>query len=323
MTAAASSAEAIRRRRRAPAAAAYAATPLVPAVQPVPGTEAAARAAEQATRAAARAATARPHIVLDPDLASRPPEPRRGIPAGMSPAEVADQIVATVVQGAGPILLVVPGTLGTHYQTSMLAAARRFARDASGPTSIASIPYPNGIVDIATRTLRIGIGPEQNVLALVLRRLRDAAPHRPILLAGESQGAWLIADTLRQDASLAAAVTRVLMFAKPGFVALPASIGSARTGASLLPANASGVDGVLEFRHTDDIVPSLFTRLRPRVLGGFFAMVVSALAGGSPGYTPHHYDWHDAEGARWLLEGIAPELDTVHESTTHPTHSAG
>jgi hypothetical protein len=258
--------------------------------------------------------------VLDPDLATRPKEPKQGLPPGMPASEVADRIVATLLAGSGPILLVVPGTLGTLYQTSMLATARAVARQAKGPTSIAAIPYPNGVLDIVTRALKIGIGPDQNVLAHVIKKLRAAAPHRPILLAGESQGAWLIADTLAQDPSLAAAVTRVALMAKPGFVQLPSSIGTARLGASMLPATASGVNGIVEFRHTDDIVPSLFSRLGPHVFSGY---VTSLLAGRGFEYLPHHYDWHDEEAARWLLEGIRPDRDTVHASGTHPAHGAG
>lgn len=238
------------------------------------------------------------------------------MPAG----EVADRIVAKLLEGSGPILLVVPGTLGGLYQTSMLATARAFARMSKGPTSIAAIPYPNGIGDIVTRFAHIGTGPEDNVLAHVLRKLHAAAPHRAILLAGESQGAWLIGDTLRQDPALAAAVTRLVVFAKPGFVDLPESIGTARLGAAMLPENVSRVDGILEFRHTDDIVPSLFSRLRPRVLTGFIDGLKAAMTGGAFGYAPHHYDWHDQEAAQWLLEGIAPDRSTVHESGSHPTH---
>lgn len=312
------------RRRRSGAGTAAdavaAAMPNVPVVQPVPGTEAAARAAELALKLAKQSAGARPHIVLDPDLASRPKEPKQGVPTSMSAGEVADRIVATLLQGSGPILLVVPGTLGTLYQTSMLATARAFARQSTGPASIAAIPYPNGVFDVVTRALKIGLDPDQNVLAHVIKKLRAAAPHRPILLAGESQGAWLIADTLRQDPSLAAAVTRVALMAKPGFVKLPASIGTARLGASMLPGTADGIDGIVEFRHTDDIVPSLFGRLRPQVFSGY---VTSILAGRGLEYLPHHYDWHDEEAARWLLDGIRPERDTVHESGTHPPHTSG
>jgi hypothetical protein len=295
--------------------------PNAPAVQPVPGTESAARAAEQAAKAAKAAANARPHVVLDPDLASRPETPKqRGLPPGMSASEVADSIVATLLKGTGPILLAVPGTLGGLYQTSMLATTRAFARMAKGSVSNAAIPYPNGVLECVTRYFRIGISPDQNVLAHVIKKLREAAPHRPILLAGESQGAWLIADTLHQDPSLAAAVTRVVLMAKPGFVEMPASIGTARLGASMLPANVSGVEGILEFRHTDDIVPALFRRLGPHVLKGY---VDSLLAGRGFEYNPHHYDWHDEEAARFLLDGIAPTLPTIHESGTHPTHREG
>jgi hypothetical protein len=289
----------------------------VPAVQPVPGTAAAAEAVEQATKAA-QARGGRPHIVLDTDLEHRPKGPKvRGVPPGMSPSEAADRIVAEVLKGTGPILLVAPGTLGGQYDNSMLATAREFARKAPAGASIASIPYPNGVIECVTRYLKIGIGPEQNVLALVIKRLRAAAPHRPILLAGESQGAWLISDTLHQDPSLAAAVTRVVLFAKPGFVKLPPSIGAARLGASMLPPNVSGVDGVLEFRHTDDIVPSLFGNFGPHVFKGW---IDSLKAGRGMEYLPHHYDWHDEEAVRYLLDGIRPDLPTVHESGSHPTH---
>lgn len=238
-----------------------------------------------------------------------------GMPAGMSPSEVADRIVAKLLEGSGPILLCVPGTLGQTYQSSMLAVARSFIRQAGTPVSVASIPYRNGILDVVTRFVGAGEGSDQNVLALVLRKLHAAAPHRPILLTGESQGAWLIADTLRDDPQLAAAVTRIALFAKPGFVDLPASIGHARNGAAMLPGTASGVHGILEYRHTDDIVPSLFSRLHPGVLTPYLE---SLRTGRGLEYRPHHYDFHGEEAARWLLRAQQPDAPEVHRSTTHP-----
>lgn len=289
----------------------------VPAVQPVPGTA----AAEQAKEAAARAARQRPHVLLDPDLASRPSAPSAGMPTGMSPGEIADRIVAKLLEGTGPILLCVPGTLGAAYQSSMLATARSFVRSASGPVSVASIPYPNGVVNVVTRFLGIGGEAADNVLALVLQRLRHAAPGRPILLTGESQGAWLIAETLRADPELAAAVTRVALFAKPGFVALPAGVGAARAGAAMLPAAADAATGILEFRHTDDIVPSLFHRLGSTVAMGYVDAIGAWRRTGTFDYPPHHYDLHGDEATRWLLLG-KPTRDPVHHSATHRTGPA-
>ncbi|MCW2926328.1 MAG: hypothetical protein JWM86_296, partial [Thermoleophilia bacterium] len=277
-------------------------------------------AAERAAAAAAAAATRRPHVLLDPDLASRTDAPKAGMP-DMPAEEIADRIVATLLQGSGPILLCVPGTLGAAYQTTMLSVARAVVRSIGGPVSVASIPYPNGIKDVVTRFFHIGTEPAHNVLAHVLRKLHAAAPQRPILLTGESQGAWLIADTLREDPTLAAAVTRIAMFAKPGFVTLPPSIGSARDGAALLAATPGGSDGILQFVHTDDIVPSLFRRLGPHVLAGYVRGFGELLAGGQFGYSPHHYDAHGMEAARWLLLGQRPAADPVHESGTHPTHA--
>ncbi|MEO6867678.1 MAG: hypothetical protein ABI200_06625 [Gaiellales bacterium] len=294
----------MRRRSRAGASSS---TPLpnVPVVQPVPGTDAARRAEQERAAAAAR----RPHVLLDPDLASRPTDPAGGLPAGMSAEEIADRIVATLLQGSGPILLCVPGTRGATYETSMLATARSFVKRAGGPVSVASIPYRNGIRDIATRMLHIGTGADDNVLAHVIRKLHAAAPERSILLTGESQGAWLIADTLCADPSLAAAVTRIAMFAKPGFVQVPDTIGSARLGA-----------GILEFRHTDDIVPSLFNRLNLMVLQGWIDTLGEWRRSGSFGYAPHHYDAHAGEAAEFLLRDAAPASDPAHHSSTHPTH---
>ena len=235
----------------------------------------------------------------------------------MRAADVADRIVEVLLRGSGPILLVVPGTLGGHFETSMLATARAFVRQAHGPVSISSIPYSNGVLDCVTRYFGLDTALEDNVLAHVIRRLRAAAPHRPILLAGESQGAWMIADTLRQDPTLGAAVTRIALMAKPGFVQLPASIGSARLGAAMLPGTGAGTPGILTFGHTDDIVPNLFGGLGLRVLDGY---VNSLLAGRGFEYPPHHYDWHGEEAARWLLDAVAPDAATVHGSWTHPPH---
>lgn len=280
----------------------------------MPGTAAAQRAQDLE---AARAAHP-PHVLLDTDRAAIEARPRVGLPKGMSAEEIADRIVATLLQGTGPILLCVPGTLGKEYQSSMLAIARSFIAEAGRSVSVASIPYPNGIPDVVGRFVT---GPPQardNVLALVLGKLRAAAPGRPILLTGESQGAWLIADTLRADPALAAAVTRIALFAKPGFVEMPAAIGAARAGASMLPGTASGVPGILEYRHTDDIVPSLFRHLHPRVLMPY---VESLTQGRGLEYPPHHYDWHGSEAARFLLFGETPAEPEVHRSTAHPTHA--
>ncbi|MCB0880041.1 MAG: hypothetical protein KDC46_13805, partial [Thermoleophilia bacterium] len=248
----------------------------------------------------------------------RPEEPRARMPKDMSPNEIADRIVAKLLQGSGPILLCVPGTLGGAYESSMLAIAREFVHQAQGPVSVASIPYPNGVLDVATRYFGIGTEEAKNVLALVLQRLVAAAPGRPILLTGESQGAWLISDTLRDDPKLAAAVTRVAIFAKPGFVHMPTAIGSARLGASLLPATVANGSSVIEYRHTDDIVPSLFSRLRP---GVFTPYLDSLLHGRGLEYPPHHYDWHGEEAARFLLTGAAPTSPLVHRSSSHPMHA--
>jgi hypothetical protein len=257
---------------------------------------------------------ARPHKLLDPDLEHRPAGPHDRVPAGMSVAEAADRIVAKLLQGSGPILLCVPGTLGGAYETSMLALARAFVRTAGGPVSVSSIPYPNGAIDCVTRYLHIGTGEDQNLLAQVLKRLRQLAPQRPVVLAGESQGAWLIADTLNADPTLAAMVSRVVTFALPGFVHMPASIGSARQGAATL---RGGATGDVEYRHTDDIVPSLFGRLHP---GVFTPYLQSLLAGRGLAYPPHHYDWHGEEAARWLALGERPTSSLVHASTDHPPH---
>jgi hypothetical protein len=286
--------------------------PGVPAVQPVPGTEAARQAAEQA----AKHAHDRPHVLLDPDVATRPKGPKVGMVPGMSADEMAGRIVAKLLEGTGPILLCVPGTLGSAYETSMLAIARAFVQQAPGSVSVASIPYPNGAIDCVTRFFHIGTQPDRNVLALVLKRLRVAAPGRPVLLTGESQGAWLIADTLREDPELAAGVSRIAIFAKPGFVKMPASIGSAHVGAAML--HAPETVGVLEYRHTDDIVPSLFGRLGAEVLQGELEALAGWRKTGSYEYPPHHYDPHGADAARWLLEGIRPTAPTVHSSKVHP-----
>jgi hypothetical protein len=279
-------------------------------VEPVPGTPAAQQAAEDA----ARAAKQRPHVLLDPDLASRPPDPKVGMP-DMAPDEIAGRIVAKLLDGAGPILLCVPGTLGASFESSMRATARAAVDARTGPMSIASIPYPNGVFDVVTRFFHIGTQADRNVLALVLKRLKVAAPNRPVLLAGESQGSWLIAETLREDPELAAHVTRIVMFAKPGFVKMPAGIGAAQAGAALLGAPTA--TGILEYRHTDDIVPSLFSHLGPEVIKGELEALADWRRTGEYEYPPHHYDPHGMEAARWLLFGERPTSPTVHHSKVH------
>ena len=287
--------------------------PVVLGVKAVPGT-AAARAEANAKQIIAGT---RPHVLLDPDLASRPVEPKITVPKGLSPQVIADKIVAQILQGTGPILLCVPGTLGAAYETSMLSTARQLVKQAGDqPVSVASIPYPNNVVNVVTRFLKIGTNPDANVLVHVLRKLKAAAPHRPILLTGESLGAWLIAQTLHDSPELAAAVTRVVLFAKPGFVKLPTAVGTARLGAATLPGTPQG-NGIVEWRHTDDIVPNLFSHLGLTVAGGFATSINGWLETGEYEYLPHHYDAHGAEAAAWLLRAVAPS-GMVHHSTVHP-----
>jgi hypothetical protein len=311
-----SAGEDARRRRRGAAATPQ---PLPPAVQPVPGTD----AARPTTKSRSKAGTARPHVLLDPDPATRPRERKPiGLVPGMSPDEHADRIAAVLLRGSGPILLCVPGTIGGAFDSTMYAAARAFVKQANGPVSVSSIPYPNGIFDAATRFLGLSRKPADNVLALVLRRLIAANTGRPILLAGESQGSWLIADTLKAEPQLAAAVTRVAFVSKPAFVPMPAAVGSARQGASMLPGTVAGHTGVVEWRHTDDIVPSLFHRLGPKVAGGYVESLSGWLATGRFRYAPHHYEPHGDDIAAWLLRAERPDV-TVHDSHDHARTAGG
>src|SRR5690606_32926230 len=107
------------------------APPVTPvAVKPVPGTDAA--RAEQLRQVVERRSPARPHVLLDPDPASRPKRPKRGLVRGMSPQEQADRIVAHLLQGSGPILLVEPGTMADYYDNTMGATAKAFIQRAKG-----------------------------------------------------------------------------------------------------------------------------------------------------------------------------------------------
>ncbi len=251
----------------------------------------------------------RAHHVVDPDIAHRPSDPHDRVPDGMSVAEAADRIVATLLQGSGPILLCVPGTTGGAFEFSMLSVARAFVALAPGSVSVSSIPYRNGPVDCVTRLLRIGTSERENLLAQVLLRLHERAPNRPIVLAGESQGAWLIDDTLRENQTLAAIVSRVVLFATPGFVAKPTGVGAARQGAQLLGGDATGI---VEYRHTDDIVPNLFANVR---LGVITPLLDALLSGGGVEHLPHYYGSHGDEAARWLLFGQRPTTPLDHPST--------
>jgi hypothetical protein len=282
-----------------------------PAVEPVPGTDAALAAADHAAAERAHG----PHILRQPDGVEPPKGAPRGLPKGMQPQEVADRIAAALLAGTGPILLLVPGTLGTEYQTSMLALGRAALKMPPGELpSIASIPYDNGIADIATRYFGKGGKPDMNVLSLVLHRLQRVAGSRPILLAGESQGAWLIADTLRTEPELAKLVTRVAMFANPGFAKVPATIG----GGTGQPAAATGI---VQWRHIDDVVPNLFAGVFTKpVLGGFEQAFQGLFATGHYHYTPHHYDRYAPSAAQWLLEGIRPKVTQL--ASTDPLPAA-
>jgi hypothetical protein len=101
---------------------------------------------------------------------------------------------------------------------------------------------------------------------------------------------------------------------------VPTSIASAADGAGLLAPTPAGSNGILEFSHTDDIVPSLFGSFGPHVLAGYVHGLVDRLLGRPFDYRPHHYDADGLAGARWLLLGERPAYAPVHESDTHPEH---
>ncbi|MCW2962650.1 MAG: hypothetical protein JWM90_3037 [Thermoleophilia bacterium] len=234
----------------------------------------------------------------------------------MSPDEHADRIAASLLRGRGPILLCVPGTVADLYDNGMYAAARAFIKQTKGPVSISAIAYPNGVFDVVKRVLRIDTKLETNVLALVLKRLIAANTGRAILLAGESQGSWYIADTLRAAPELAAAVTRVALVSKPGFVGMPATVGAARQGAAMLPGTDPGHTGVIQWRHTDDIVPSLFAGISRKTPMGYIEAISGWIATKTFSYRPHHYEMHGDDIASWLLDGVRP-TDSVHDSHVH------
>lgn len=260
-------------------------------------------------RASARHATtpakrlSRPHALLDETR--RPPEtPSAGaLGTGATASQIADRILATLLNASGPVLLCMPGTLGPAWQSSVYETAREVAREYAnrGAVSIVSIPYKNGVPDAIGRAIGIGTNSSGSVLALVIRGLHRYAPNRPILVVGESQGSWVAAHDL-EDPELAAMVTRVALFAKPGVQGDPAPIGGATSGARLL----GGSPGFIEFRHTDDIVPSLITRLSREVARGYQLAVRRWAATRDFEYTPHHYDMHGTEAAAYLLHGTAP-----------------
>jgi hypothetical protein len=102
------------------------------------------------------------------------------------------------------------------------------------------------------------------------------------------------------------------MCSKPAFVQLPA-VGAARQGAAVLPATPTGVAGILEWRHTDDIVPSLFSRLSWKVPAGYVEAIQGWMRTKEFHYAPHHYDAHAEDIAQWLLNGVRPAV-TVHDS---------
>lgn len=254
-----------------------------------------------------------PHTWFDADGAARGADATKlaVVRGSLSPIEIADRIVAQLLAPgeSGPILLCMPGTCSGPFQSTVLEVVRAMRAQYDGALSVASIPYPNMVPDVVTRFLGIGTSVDQSILALVIRRLHAAAPQRPILIVSESQGSWVVAHDLRSDPSLAAAVTRVASFSRPGFATLPPAIGQARSAQHLLP----GESGIQDWRHTDDIVPALFGGLGIEVLKGYFVGIEHALQGGEFGYQPHHYEAHAAEAARWLLQGIRP-ADPTHPS---------
>lgn len=249
----------------------------------------------------------RPHVLLDP--AGGTDGPKATYPSGLSPVEIADRILMSLLSGTGPVLLCVPGTLGRSYETSMLSTARALVAQVGGAVSVASIPYHNSVPDVIKRFFKVGTSVDRSVFALVIRGLKRFAPERPILVTGESQGSWLIAQNFAADPELARAVTRVAIFSKPGFAATIPNVGQAAAGASMLP----GPPGVQEWRHTDDIVPSLFSRLNCSVAQGYMEGISELVRNHDFEYYPHHYDLHGVEAATYLLTGVRPS-NPVHDS---------
>ncbi len=237
----------------------------------------------------------------------------------MSVKERADRIVSALSKGTGPILLCMPGTTGGAYQSSMYETARSIIRQHGGAISVASIPYDNGVKDVVKRFLGFTKGREKSVLAHVVLALKKLAPHRPIYVVGESQGAWAIAQDLH-DPEVAAAISRSVLFAKPGFQRIPEGISQAVVGANILGSGGTPPK-VVEFRHTDDIVPSIFGRiLNPEVPLSWVKSAFNWVKTGSFEYKPHHYDAHGDEAAKFLLTGVVPgQLTHRSSSDTMPT----
>ena len=232
-----------------------------------------------------------------------------GATTSHTPREQADRILATILNAEGPIVLCMPGTLGPAWQSSIYETARLMAHEneGKGPMTFVSIPYNNSVFDVVKRALRIGTNPQRSTLALVLEGIRKYGKRRPVYLIGESQGSWVIAHDL-QNPRLARVVTRAVLFAKPGFQKAPDAVGPTSTG-----SRARTATGILEIRHTDDIVPSLFRNLGSDVINGYVLALRRFAATRDFEYTPHHYDAHAADGARFLLHGIMP-VSTVHPS---------
>jgi hypothetical protein len=275
------------------------------------------RSASLHTRAHARPspvaspAEAGAHVLLNDRI---PPgrSSARGHLHGRSAREQADRILATILNSSGPVVLCMPGTRGPAWQSSMYETAREIARRRRGigPAVIVSVPYRNSAMDAIKRALRMDADPDGSVLELVLRGIRRHAGQRQVYLVGESQGAWVIARDL-QDPQLARVVTRAVLFSKPGIQPSPTAVGAAaRPGAR----SARSGNGILEFRHRDDIVPALITGLNLDVLRGYLLAARRLIGTGTFEYTPHHYDHHAREAADVLLTGKRP-ADPIHHSS--------
>ncbi|MBC7644276.1 MAG: hypothetical protein H7123_04060, partial [Thermoleophilia bacterium] len=259
------------------------------------------------------------HVLMDTDHEPSKKILSAGSVPGLTPRQQADSIVKSILAGGteGPVVLCMPGTLGAAWETSILETARAVVQrwHGRGPLAVVSIPYNNGIPDIVKRFLGLANGEDRSVLAMVIRDIHAKAPNRPILLAGESQGSWVIGHDL-EDPELAAAVTRVFMFSKPGFQKSPPTQALGTAAGAVGSARLPGHPGLIEMRHTDDIVPSLFSKLGLDVLTGY-VLAFRQMAVDSRhhfGYEPHHYDIHGAEAAAYLLDGIVPG-HLVHHSS--------
>jgi hypothetical protein len=206
------------------------------------------------------------------------------------------------------IVIWVPGTSEYFIKPSFLKAAKRHLPG----LGVTMIPYEG------TWRLSSSVPDGTAVLAGVIRELRRRGDKRPIVLAGESQGAWIISNVLA-DPTLAREVARAALWGHPAAAehqkfGLPGQVREVNNPDDLitmpLDENASKVLESVEQLSRMRVLTGVaglaqFALQRPEVVGRLATQWMWAVpVVGKSHEDPHNYTKDFWRGARFLAQAI-------------------